>query len=134
MVSRLVDGMRTQSVGWTRDIGKAASERMDRVRRQWAEALAGAREADVTVRAGVDELHMNRLVEMAKRVLLPEADSMCAFLYETMETGKSTIFMANVRGFAHIPRERNKYLIVECDKIGSDVRRIFVDSLFLLIK
>lgn len=132
-IARLAESMRHQKVTDPKDIGEAAKQRLNGVRKQWAESLKGITEADVTV-ATVDELHTNRLVSLAKTVLLPDADSMCAFLHETKEAGTSTIFMANVSQFKPLATEENKYLIIECNKLGSDIRKIFEDSMFQLIK
>lgn len=42
--------------------------------------------------------------------------------------------MANVKAFRHLEPDDNKYLIIESNKLGADVRKIFEDSMFLLIK
>lgn len=132
-IARLADSIRHHKVTDSKEIGEAAKQRLDDVRRQWAECLKGIKRADMTV-TSVDDLHTNQLVRLAKTILLPEADSMCAFLHETKETGVSTVFMANVREFKHLAPEQNKYLIIECNKLGADVRKIFEDSMFQLIK
>lgn len=115
-------------------IGDDGAKRIEDLRRQLAKNLKEMANADVTIVSGVDEIHLNRLIKLAREVLLPGADSLCAFLYEKNETGQSTTFLANARRFAPLSAEANKYMIIESNKLGSDIRSIFENSRLLYIK
>lgn len=117
-----------------KEIGDEGVERLESLRRQLAKSLKGMADADVTIVRGVDEIHLNSLTKLAHEVLLPKSDSLCAYLDERNETGQSTLLLANTRRFSLLGTHENKYMMIESNKLGSDVRSIFENSRLLFIK
>lgn len=117
-----------------KEIGDEGIERLESLRKQLARSLRGMTDADVTIVRSEGEIHLNSLIKLAHEVLLPKSDSLCAYLDEKNETGQSTTILANARRFALLGTHENKYMIIESDKLGSDVRNIFENSRLLFIK
>lgn len=117
-----------------KEIGDAGVERLESLRKQLAKDLKRMTNADVTIVRGVDEIHINKLIKLAHEVLLPKSDSLCAYLDEQNETGQSTTLLANARRFTLLGTHENKYMIIESDKLGTDIRSIFENSRLLFIK
>lgn len=117
-----------------KEIGDAGVERLESLRRQLAKSLKGMTAADLSLVRGVDEIHLNSLIKLAHEILLPKSDSLCAYLDEWDETGQSTLLLANARRFTLLDTHENKYMIIESDKLGSDIRSVFENSRQLFIK
>ena len=122
------------SANLAEEIGQAGVQRLEKLRDLLIQGLDGIEKADVTMVSNVDTLHVAALIRYAKDILLPDADSLSLSLCEKIASGRSTLFLANVKKFVPLSPEENKYLIIESNMLGSDVRNIFVGSLLLLIK
>lgn len=122
------------SANTVKEIGRAGAQRLEDLRNHLANGLDGVAKADVMMVSDVDTLHVGKLVRLAREILLPEADSLSLCLCEKKESGCPVLFLANVREFVPFDPEKNKYLIIESNKLGSDVRSMFADSVLLLIK